>query len=390
MAGSRERVFRAFAHQEPDRTPLFEIFWRFHPIYWRICGRNAATDAAQHWDALAEGITWQELADLQARATFDIHKFFGCDMVHGGTNAVGDLSPRPVKTGAKTWRREGVDYAYNERTALVDPVVAQADSLKQDEATLRQQIEAWEETPPVPAPEEAYSVMRLVRERAEAEGLDWVWMAETGAGTGVAFWPPFQLMWLVTDPGLIRRWLEMQAARVLPATAELVAHGFEVVALGGDVSCDKGPFLSPAHYREFILPVIQRHVAVVHAGGAQAVYTADGNHWPIWEDMFLASGVDGYKEVDQAAGMTWPRILEVGLDRRVCILGNLDARYTLCLGTPQQVKQEVRECLDYGRQSPGGHILHSSHSVHEDVRVENYYAAVEAYREYFGIEPLPE
>jgi uroporphyrinogen-III decarboxylase len=88
--------------------------------------------------------------------------------------------------------------------------------------------------------------------------------------------------------------------------------------------------------------------------------------------------------------MTWPRLIEAGIDRRVCIIGNLDARYTLCLGTPAEVKREVRECLDYGRQSPGGHLLHASHSVHEDVRVENYFAAVEAYREYFGLEPLPE
>jgi len=46
------------------------------------------------------------------------------------------------------------------------------------------------------------------------------------------------------------------------------------------------------------------------------------------------------------------------------------------------------ECLDYGRKSPGGHILHASHSVHEDVKAENYLAAIIAYRRYFGLEPL--
>src|SRR5664279_1455880 len=152
----------------------------------------------------------------------------------------------------------------------------------------------------------------------------------------------------------------------------MLRRGYEVVAFGGDVSCDKGPFISPRHYHELILPVIQEHATVIHNGGAKAVYTSDGNHWPIAEDFFFNSGVDGYKEVDQAAGMTWPRLIEAGVDRRLCILGNLDARYTLCLGTPEQVKQEVRECLDYGRQSPGGHILHASHSGHEEVRVENY------------------
>jgi hypothetical protein len=389
MAGSRERIRKAFAHEEPDRTPLFEIFCGFHPIYWRICGRNPATDSALYWDALAEGITWQELAELTAQAVFAIHKFFGCDMVRHGRNAVGELR-RPVKTGPHSWRLGDLDYAYNEKTDLVDPVVPQAYSSRLDEDEVRRQIETWEPTEYVPPPDEAFTVKRRVTEMADAEGLDWVWLEENGAGTGVAFWPPFQLMWLVTDPDLVRRWLVMQKSRALPATADVIRRGYGVVAMGGDVSCDKGPFLSPRHYREFILPVVQEHIAVIHAGGAQAVYTSDGNHWQIAEDFFFNSGADGYKEVDQAAGMTWPRLIEAGVDRRLCILGNLDARYTLCLGTPEQVKQEVRECLDYGRQSPGGHILHASHSVHEDVRVVNYYAAVEAYREYFGLEPLPE
>ena len=38
------------------------------------------------------------------------------------------------------------------------------------------------------------------------------------------------------------------------------------------------------------------------------------------------------------------------------------------------------------------HPIHcdASHSVHEDVKPENYHAAIAAYREYFGLEPLPE
>ena len=95
------------------------------------------------------------------------------------------------------------------------------------------------------------------------------------------------------------------------------------------------------------------------------------------------------REVDKAAGMTWPRMLEEGVSDRVCIIGNIDARHTLCHGTPSEVRAEVRECLDYGRRAKGGHILHASHSVHEDVKTDNYFAVVNAYREYFEMEPLP-
>ena len=53
---------------------------------------------------------------------------------------------------------------------------------------------------------------------------------------------------------LIHRWLEMQKLRAFAGTRRLVTSGCTVIAMGGDVSCDKGPFISPALYREFILP----------------------------------------------------------------------------------------------------------------------------------------
>jgi hypothetical protein len=52
------------------------------------------------------------------------------------------------------------------------------------------------------------------------------------------------------------------------------------------------------------------------------------------------------------------------------------------------VRAEVIETLRQGQHTPGGHILHNSHSVHEDVKVENYYAVIAAYRDFFGLEPL--
>jgi hypothetical protein len=374
MPGSRERVLKAFAHQESDRTPLFEIFCEFHPIYWDIAGRNPATDAVQYWDALAEGIAWEELVELQARAVFAIHKFFEVDIVRAGGNRGRDL-PRPEKTGPYSWRQDGLDYVYNEKTHLVQPAVPLSYTHRQSEDDLRRMIENWEPQPFTPPGEEGHYILKRLKEWAAAEGLDWMYMGELGAGTGAAFYPPFMLMWIATEPDLFRRWLQMQMAHAFPLTEHQISLGYEIIAMGGDVSCDKGP-------------VIQEHVQLIQRHGAKAVYTSDGNHYAIKEDFFFNSGIDGYKEVDQAAGMTWPWLIENKVDTRVCILGNTDARYSLCLGTPEQVKREVRESLDYGRQSPGGHILHNSHSVHEDVQVENYYAVIEAYREYFGLEPL--
>lgn len=397
MNGSRKRVLDALAFRKPDHTPLFEIFQPYHPIHWRVCGRNLATDMVMAWDAMSDGVAWEELLTANVRTQFEMARFFGLDMVRLNGPPPANYV-RPVKTGKHRWTLNGVPYCLNERISMVElenPGVAQSYSRRVTEEEMRRRIEAWPGPAPAPttpaappAPPPPDPVLTGVQRLAAEAGLDWVFMGEIGAGTGVAFYPPFMLMWLADEPALVQRYIAMAEAECFPRTRQMVAAGCAVVAMGGDVSADKGPFLSPAMYREFILPAIQRHVQVIHEAGARAVYTSDGNHWPIRDMFFFESGIDGYKEVDQAAGMTWPRLIDEGVAGRVCIIGNLDARHTLCHAAPQDVKREVGECLRYGQRFNGGHILHASHSVHEDVKIDNYVAAVQAYREFFGLPQL--
>ena len=186
MRGSRRRIEAAFTHEVPDRTPLFEIFQSFQPIHWEICGHTVATDERMCWDAMADGIDWSELVEASAQAQFAVCKFFGLDMVRlNGPIARPDYE-KPIKTGPKSWKRGGYDYVLNEKTKMVEyanPAQALADSSKISEDDLRAEIEAWDGTAPEP-PRETFAVYHRVRELAEREGIDWVYMAEIGAGAG--------------------------------------------------------------------------------------------------------------------------------------------------------------------------------------------------------------
>lgn len=388
MKGSRQRVLQAFRHERPDRTPLFELYWPYHPVHWEVCGHTVATDMRLAWDAMADGIAWEDLVEAQAQCDVAMALHFGLDMMHVKGSPPRPY-PRPRKTGPETWELGGIPHAWNPRTCLVEPqgiVSGTWEQALQGEAAFTALVaDPGYDASDVTVDPSVYARFERVRELLAAAGEDIVTMAEVGCGTGAAFYPPFLYLWMLERPDLYRRWLDRQKRQGMALTEGYLARGVDVVAMGGDVCGDKGPVISPALYREYILPVIREHVQQIHAAGALAVYTSDGNLWPIRDLFFYESGIDGYKEVDQAAGMTMERLVREGVKDRVAIIGNIDARHTLCRGTPEDVRRDVRSCLEWGLRTPGGHILHTSHSVHEDVPVANYLAMVDEYRRFFGL-----
>ena len=54
------------------------------------------------------------------------------------------------------------------------------------------------------------------------------------------------------------------------------------------------------------------------------------------------------------------------------------------LARPDGIRLAVKDCLDAGRGN-GGHILTASNAITDSVPVANYAAAVNAYRDYFGL-----
>ena len=71
---------------------------------------------------------------------------------------------------------------------------------------------------------------------------------------------------------------------------------------------------------------------------------------------------------------------------RLCLMGNINLDSTLCLGTPQDVAEEVK--LRIRTVAPGGgYCCGSSNSIPEYVPYENYIAMIETIQQ-FGQYPI--
>jgi uroporphyrinogen decarboxylase len=145
-----------------------------------------------------------------------------------------------------------------------------------------------------------------------------------------------------------------------------------------DLAFNHNTMMSPAQYDEFLHPYHQEIVARAHRLGLKIVKHSDGRLQRLIP-RFIAEGFDGLHPIQ-------PQCLDIAeikreFGKQICIMGNIDCAYLLVFGTPEQVRDKVRETI--AQAAPGGgYILSSSNTIHPGVKPENYIALVRAAREF--------
>jgi len=113
------------------------------------------------------------------------------------------------------------------------------------------------------------------------------------------------------------------------------------------------------------------------------VYHSDGALQEVVEDI-IGCGFDGLNPIEPPAMDINAVKREYG--RRISIIGNIDLGYTLTRGTPDEVREEVRQRIR-DLAPGGGYAVSSSNSVPEYVPLANFNAMREATFE-FGRYPI--
>jgi len=163
---------------------------------------------------------------------------------------------------------------------------------------------------------------------------------------------------LFDDPAFVRRLLEVRSEWCIAMYQKAASLGAEVLVLGDDAGHKGGPMISPAMWREFILPF---HRQIVDALDAPVIWHSDGNIEALLP-MAIEAGFVGIHGLDPMAGMDLAAIKrEYGQD--LALIGNLDVR-VLFDSDLQAVRDEVDRCIDEGA-SGGGYMLASCNSICE-------------------------
>ena len=382
----RERARAAFEHHEPDRTPLFEKLIK-SPIADLILGRPSVTHNFVHRMDLMASRPWEELVEAEAAEIADTVERLDMDLVRLGTNMGRDFV-RPQRIGDYSWREGGSIVRFIPGSPWVERHAADETprpSEEEEQAAIRG-LER-DAARPEPPSEDHLHVFKRARELLRQRGLDPAIFVSVYV-MPVCTLPRYMFAWFHDRPELLHRYYRRCSEHALAVIPKYVELGADIIGLGGDLACDNGPLISPAHYRAFVLPHIREQAELCHSLGVWCTTASDGDLWPLLDALLLESGVDGFEEIDAAAGMDLRRLKE-RYGWRMTFIGNMDIRWLLTGASAQEVERATVECIEAG-WGGGGHVLMSSNCIHEGIRPANFEAMVRAYRRYFGIAGAPE
>jgi len=157
------------------------------------------------------------------------------------------------------------------------------------------------------------------------------------------------LMDFLLDPDFAKQIINMTVDYQVRLIEHAIELGAEIIATGDDYCSTKGPVMSPEHFKEFILPGLQRVVETAKKHGVFFIKHTDGNVWPIL-DLIVDIGIDAFNPIQ-------PDVMDIKEVKkqygdRIALIGNIDCGNLLSFASTSQVEDVVRQTIqDIG---PGG------------------------------------
>jgi len=163
------------------------------------------------------------------------------------------------------------------------------------------------------------------------------------------------------NAAIVRRYLELNA---------------DVVSFPEDLGMQRGPMLSPRHFRRYIRPSYERLMAPVREAGAVVHMHSDGDLRDLADDL-LECPLDVLNLQDLVNGVDWIR---AHLKGRLCIDLDLDRQSVTRLGTPAEIARLIREEVAALGSREGGLMM--IYGLYPGVPLENAQAIAEAMDSY--------
>ena len=180
-------------------------------------------------------------------------------------------------------------------------------------------------------------------------------------------------------PDMVRRLFDRISDVKARIAAAYVKAGVDVLFIGDDIGIQQGPLMAPEMWREFLIPPLKKiidHARSVRADIPIAYHSCGYVDFAV--GALIEAGIDILQSVQPEAN-DLARLKET-YGGSIAFWGGVGSQSTMSHGGPEDVKAEVKKCMEtLGRD--GGYILSPAHFVEPESPLENIDAFVAAAEE---------
>lgn len=335
----RERILRAYRHQEADRIPMLDTAWKGTVKRWEKEG-------------LPQGVSWED--------------HFGFDKV---TRVSTDNSPRFERRIIEKTDRYTIETTkwgvtqkvFNELDSTPECLDYYYDSSDRWEEAKAAMLTDYENRIPWKHLEENYP-----KWKAEGRFIQLVaWFGFDVAHSHMIGTENF-LIGILDEPEWAKDVFETYLTTSLNLCQKILDAGYEFdgILWYDDMGYKGSPFFSPATYRELLMPYHKRAVDFAHERGMVAELHSCGYIEPLLPDV-VSTGIDMLNPLEVKAGMD-PFALKQKYGDKLAFHGGINAQLW---DNPEKVMAEMERIIPAMKEG-GGYVFASDHSIPNSVSFE--------------------
>jgi len=366
---SRERVLKAFNHEEPDRVPIADIVHNIEMIEYYS----------------GEKVTPKNAIDLTCRAigkSMDMARHFGAPtflepQIVGDEDGfvykkewwTGQILERPFKTTKELSEivKKDIERIYKaiEKAKLCP------------QATLHIQLTGED----FETPQELYEYFKMLIDKMDGSFLI---ASESLVGLHTAYYRAGMDLFVFLydeDPQLVSNWLQaLNDYEVFRINSIADPKLMPIAMVADDIAYNTGLLFSPKFLAKEWFPRAKRLIDLWHSHGCKVIFFCDGNKWPIMDNL-INCGCDCIAPLEPASTMYVKDVKEKC--PQITMAYVIDCSQLLPFGSQQEVEAEVKRVVDDGAKG-GGLIIGSTSEIHPNVKLENVITMYETAKKYGG------
>ena len=181
---------------------------------------------------------------------------------------------------------------------------------------------------------------------------------------------------IADDPQGVHDQAERMVRDAIAHDLRLLDAGLDGFILCSDYCFNKGPFLSPKMFGEFVTPYLARLIAAIREHGGYAIKHTDGNIKPIL-DQLVSTNPHALHSIDPMAGVDIREVKRLVGDK-VALCGNVHCA-AMQTGTEQDVIDSAEYCLTWAKPG-GGYVYCTSNIPFKGLPRERYLLVLDVWK----------